>query len=205
MLYCGYGAVTVSDSVALVAPAGVHAAITAFTGNAITITAGVSDVVVLRGLYLSALGGERGIHFVTGQTLHVESCVVSGFSFQGVFAESPGRTFNIKERSAGKERTDSVHPGGNDSRQPGLDRSERIPAPEHGVFWRHRERSARGAATEMAATLSNGTGVITGKAHSASLLWSGHSPGEPLGRQRMITARHRVATLTGGTPFPSAQ
>jgi parallel beta helix pectate lyase-like protein len=79
----GYGAVTISQSVTLVA-VGVHAAITAFSGNAITVTASPSDVVIIRGLYLSGLGGSSGIDFQTGQTLHVENCVASGFNDVGI-------------------------------------------------------------------------------------------------------------------------
>lgn len=58
----GYGAVTITKSVQLVAPVGVYAAISATTGNAITVGAGSSDTVVLRGLTLNGLGtGINGI------------------------------------------------------------------------------------------------------------------------------------------------
>lgn len=80
----GYGAVTISKSVQLIAPTGVYAAITATSGNAITISTGVSDTVVLRGLTFNGLGAQRGIDFQTGRTLHIESCVINGFSNTGI-------------------------------------------------------------------------------------------------------------------------
>src|SRR5438876_2640495 len=49
----GYGPVTIGNSIALIAPPGVYAGITAFSGDAITINAGASDVVTLRGLTLN--------------------------------------------------------------------------------------------------------------------------------------------------------
>lgn len=76
----GYGPVSISKSVALIAPRGVHAAITAFSGDGVQVIAGISDTVILRGLYISGLGGVNGIDFESGKTLHVEDCVVSGFS-----------------------------------------------------------------------------------------------------------------------------
>lgn len=80
----GYGAVTITKSVQLVAPTGVYAAITATLGNAITINVGTFDTVVLRGLTLNGLGAQNGIDFQTGRTLHVESCVINGFSGSGI-------------------------------------------------------------------------------------------------------------------------
>lgn len=84
----GYGVVSISQSVALIAPPGVHAAITAFSGDAIEITAGTADVVILRGLYLNGLGGDNGIDFASGQALHVENCVLSGFINYGLLAHA---------------------------------------------------------------------------------------------------------------------
>jgi hypothetical protein len=80
----GYGPVTIGKSVAIIAPAGVHAAVTALSGNAITVAAASTDVVILRGLYLNGLGATHGVHFTGGKTLHVENCVLSGFGGSGV-------------------------------------------------------------------------------------------------------------------------
>jgi hypothetical protein len=86
----GYGPVAINQSVAIIAPPGVHAAVSAFSGNAIHVFAASTDVVIVRGLYLNGLGGSHGISFGSGKTLHVENCVISGFSNTGVFATAPG-------------------------------------------------------------------------------------------------------------------
>jgi hypothetical protein len=93
----GYGTVTIAKSVGLVAPVGVHAAVTAFSGNAITVAATTSDVVILRGLYLTGLGAAAGINFSTGKTLHVENCVVSGFASSGVVGSASGADVYVKD------------------------------------------------------------------------------------------------------------
>src|SRR5438045_8844983 len=60
----GYGAFTVTKSVSVEAAPGVHAGITAASGTAISINAGASDKLVLRGLSLSGVGtGSAGIGF----------------------------------------------------------------------------------------------------------------------------------------------
>lgn len=80
----GYGAVTITKSVQIIAPFGVYAAITAPSGNGITVSAGANDTVVLKGLTINGLGtGGRGISFTSGKTLHVESCTITGFTGVG--------------------------------------------------------------------------------------------------------------------------
>ncbi len=76
----GYGAVTIDKSVSIIAPEGVYAGISVFSGNGITIaTAGVK--VVLRGLSINRLGGGgRGISMTAGSSLVVQNCVVTNFS-----------------------------------------------------------------------------------------------------------------------------
>jgi hypothetical protein len=81
----GYGPVTITKSVTLVAPAGVHAAIAPSSGNAITVSAADTDHVVLRNLYLNSQGASNGIDADTVAALYVEGSVFSGFSSQGIF------------------------------------------------------------------------------------------------------------------------
>jgi hypothetical protein len=118
----GYGPVTIGQPVAIIAPPGVHAAVSAFTGNAITVAAASIDVIMLRGLYLNGLGATYGIHFTGGKTLHVENCVVSGFDV-GVFGNAPGADvyvldtisrqngsgFYFSASSSNRANLDSVH------------------------------------------------------------------------------------------------
>ena len=82
----GYGPTTISKAVTLTSPLGVYAAITALTAgsSAITVSAASTDTVVLRGLTLTGLGGANGINVTSVGNLHVEGCVISGFTDTGV-------------------------------------------------------------------------------------------------------------------------
>src|SRR5207245_7143697 len=59
----GYGTFTIAQAISIIAPPGVYAGISVFAGTGITISAGASDVVTLRGLTLTGLGGFAGIDF----------------------------------------------------------------------------------------------------------------------------------------------
>src|ERR1044071_5988906 len=57
--------------------------------DGITVAAGKGDVVTLRGLTLYGAGvAENGIRFVSGARLHVENCVIYGFTKRGIDYES---------------------------------------------------------------------------------------------------------------------
>src|ERR671934_1739865 len=53
----GYGPVTITKAVSIIAPPGIYAGITALSGDAIDVSAGTSDKVTLRGLTLNGIGG----------------------------------------------------------------------------------------------------------------------------------------------------
>ena len=78
----GYGVVSITKAVSLIAPAGVHAAITATSGDAVSINA--PGVVVLRGLYLTSLGGVNGVNNSSTPFVQIESVVFNGFSGAGL-------------------------------------------------------------------------------------------------------------------------
>src|SRR5687767_14288191 len=80
----GYGPVTITRPVSVIAAPGIHAAIAPTTGIAIEINAAQSDVVVLRGLSLNSQGAAYGVYFLEGNTLHIERCVINRFSISGV-------------------------------------------------------------------------------------------------------------------------
>jgi len=84
----GYGAVTITQSVALIAPTGVYAGISVFpNADGVTIaTAGVN--VVLRGLTINGQGGNNGIIMTAGNRLTVENCVISNLSLSGIIIYS---------------------------------------------------------------------------------------------------------------------
>ncbi|HEY0377774.1 MAG TPA: hypothetical protein VGC87_12685 [Pyrinomonadaceae bacterium] len=79
-----YGSVLINRSISIIGAPGVHAEISV-TGatNAVTIEAPATTIVVLRNLYLTGTGANKGVNFKTGKTLHVEDCVVNGFD-QGI-------------------------------------------------------------------------------------------------------------------------
>jgi hypothetical protein len=94
-----YGPFTVNKALTVEAPAGVYAGITISSGsvnlaNGINVNAGPADVVILRGLTInSASGGNSGIVFNSGRTLHIEGCIISGFSNDGIDIFSAGTVF----------------------------------------------------------------------------------------------------------------
>lgn len=87
----GYGGGTITQAVSIVAPPGVYAGISVFSGDGITINAGTSDIVKLRGLTLNGLGGVNGIVVNTVGLLEIDDVRVSGFSFRGLNFAASGR------------------------------------------------------------------------------------------------------------------
>jgi Right handed beta helix region len=87
-----YQPFAVNKAVTVVAPAGVHAGITVSSGDGAAINTPPSDDVVLRGLTFNGMGGLTGIHYFAGGGLHVENCVINGFS-SGIFFGSGGRLY----------------------------------------------------------------------------------------------------------------
>ncbi|KAB2844723.1 MAG: right-handed parallel beta-helix repeat-containing protein [Burkholderiales bacterium] len=86
-----YGAAVVTRSVSLTAAPGVHAGISVFTGNGVTIgTPGVN--VILRGISIVGAGGSNGIYMNAGAKLSIENCAISNFSAgNGIFASGAAK------------------------------------------------------------------------------------------------------------------
>ncbi|MEO8675208.1 MAG: right-handed parallel beta-helix repeat-containing protein [Casimicrobiaceae bacterium] len=89
----GYGAIFISKSVSIIAPTGVYAGISVSSGDGIFVNGGLK--VVLRGLTLNGNGtAGRGINSgSSGAELHVENCVISGFTAEGILLGSGSRAF----------------------------------------------------------------------------------------------------------------
>lgn len=80
-----FGRMNITSSLSLVNDGAGVAAIGVSSGNAITITAGPSDSVHLRGLTITGIGGgSNGIDFASGGDLSVENCVVRYFAGAGI-------------------------------------------------------------------------------------------------------------------------
>jgi len=71
-------------------------AITAFSGDGITVNAGAADNVVLRNMYVTGLGAgaNNGVFFEAGGSLHLESVITNGFS-AGLYAPATDATLFI--------------------------------------------------------------------------------------------------------------
>ena len=98
----GYGPVTIIHAISIVNDGAGTAGITAGSGNAITINAGTSDSVHLRGLTLTGLGtGANGIQFNSGGNLAIENCVIWNFTSAGLnIAPSTTSTFSVSNTIA---------------------------------------------------------------------------------------------------------
>jgi hypothetical protein len=90
-----YGPVTIMQALTIEAPAGVTAFVHPRFGDAITVNAGSSDTVTLRGLVLLNFGSNNGIKVNSVGTLNVENCFITGFQNTGIQMLSPGR-LNVK-------------------------------------------------------------------------------------------------------------
>jgi parallel beta helix pectate lyase-like protein len=84
----GYGPVTITQAVSIIAPPGVYAGISVFTGVGIAVNAPGASV-VLRGLTINGQGGgsKAGINVTSAQVVHIERCTVTnlgdGISIDG--------------------------------------------------------------------------------------------------------------------------
>jgi hypothetical protein len=79
----GYGPVTVTKSVSIIAPPGIYGGISVFSGDGITVNA-PGAIVVLRGLSINGQGGNNGIVVQAAARLRVENCVVSAMHVAGI-------------------------------------------------------------------------------------------------------------------------
>jgi nitrous oxidase accessory protein NosD len=111
----GYGPVTITKSVSLIAPRAVYAAIAPTTGHAITVSAGSGGVVRLRGLFLTAHGAHSAIFYDSGDRLYVDDVSISRFTAESIYVENPTAVLTMKNctiRSANQAIQFSGYPGG---------------------------------------------------------------------------------------------
>ncbi|MEA2904757.1 MAG: hypothetical protein QOI12_2144 [Alphaproteobacteria bacterium] len=90
----GYGPLTITKSISIVNPGGVEAGILAAPGGtAVTINAGATDKVSLRGLTLEgANSGQYGIGVNSGGKLTIVDCVVRNFGLFGIWLPTTSAT-----------------------------------------------------------------------------------------------------------------
>ncbi len=80
----GYGPVTIGQAVSIIAPPGVYAGISVFSGDGVTVAAGPADRVTLRGLSINGQGGNRGIVIASGGEVNIEQCIVANLGGDGI-------------------------------------------------------------------------------------------------------------------------
>ena len=82
----GFGPISINKAVTITSPDGVEAGIVpAAGGNAITINAGSTDAIGLRGLTINGAGSAlNGVVFNTGGPLTIQNCVVRNLTGQGI-------------------------------------------------------------------------------------------------------------------------
>ena len=92
-----YQPVTITKSISIVNDGGGVAAIGASAENAISISAGASDRVRLRGLTITGVGTlSSGIRFYSGGSLAIENCVVRNFANSGInITPSTSSSFSV--------------------------------------------------------------------------------------------------------------
>jgi nitrous oxidase accessory protein NosD len=72
----GYGRFTIDRAVTVRPVPGAYAGLAPTSGDGINVSAGPNDDVILRGITINGLGGDLGILFSAGRSLHVESCSI---------------------------------------------------------------------------------------------------------------------------------
>jgi parallel beta helix pectate lyase-like protein len=92
----GYGPVTITKSVSIIAPPGVYAGITVFSGDGITVDGAGIDV-FLRGLSINGQGGYYGIVFQQGTALTVENCEIADMGGDGVSVDANFSQVTVKD------------------------------------------------------------------------------------------------------------
>jgi hypothetical protein len=92
----GYGPVTVTQSVSIIAPPGVYAGVTVAAGDGVTVN-GAGIVVSLQGLTINGTGGSNGISFTQGAELHVINCSIANMATVGISASATGATLFVSD------------------------------------------------------------------------------------------------------------
>jgi hypothetical protein len=92
----GFGGLTITKSITISGGPGIASVLVSGI-NGIIVNAAATDVVILKGLELNGLGtGLSGINFLAGGALHVEDCLIIGFTLHGInFAPSGTATSDL--------------------------------------------------------------------------------------------------------------
>ena len=111
----GYGTVTISKSISIIAPSGVYAGISVAAGNGITINA-PGATVVLRGLSINGQGGANGILVQNAARVRIESCVVSSMGAVGIYHQANNAEMIVLDTISRDNGDTGVYVGAGDAR-----------------------------------------------------------------------------------------
>jgi parallel beta helix pectate lyase-like protein len=96
----GFGGVTITKSISIISD-GNTAGVLVTGGNGITINALATDVITLRGLDFNGTGlGSRGIAVLSAGTVHVENCLIRGFTQDAIDASVGSTLVTVKDTLA---------------------------------------------------------------------------------------------------------
>ena len=103
-----FGGVTITKAITIDGGGGVVASILVSSTNGVTINAPSTDVVTLRNLSIKGFdSGINGVKFVAGRALHVEHCVITGFTNHGIDVELVGGGFVFVEDTISQDNLGS--------------------------------------------------------------------------------------------------
>jgi len=89
----GFGPFTIDRAVTVRPVPGAYAGLAPSAGAGVSVNAGATDDVILRGITINGLGGDEGIYFVAGRSLHIENCLIDRINFAGIVDGVAGALF----------------------------------------------------------------------------------------------------------------
>jgi hypothetical protein len=94
-----YGPTAITQSVSLIAPAGVYAGVSVIPPtNTVGVTInGAGIKVVLQNIAINALGGTYGIQVLQAAEVDVNGCTVSNFVGAGIYSTAAGAKLNVRD------------------------------------------------------------------------------------------------------------
>ena len=100
----GYGPVSIAINVAITAPPGVFAGVTVFSGTGVDVgTSGLK--VVVRGLTITGIGGNVGVHVGAASDVTIERCDIASMLDYGIRADAPGAVVHLADTSVRRSAT----------------------------------------------------------------------------------------------------
>lgn len=106
----GFDAVTITKAITIDGGGGTVASILANGTNGIVVQAGASDTVTIRNLRINGLHAgtsTNGILFQSGKFLHIENCVVTGFTNHGIWANLTAAASMTVENTISRDNASS--------------------------------------------------------------------------------------------------